>query len=776
MARRRSSRSRRRKSQGIQISLDTQLDILGIILIALAGLTLLSLLSSTRGELTEAWIQMLRTAFGWGTYLTPVIFGTTGVWLIARRFEDNPIAGWDRFAGGVLLFLVLVTAFHTFTFPLLPKELAKAGEGGGHLGYWLSEQSQIYLGLGGSIFIIIVLGLISLLLMFHLSIAQLTGMVILLWVGITTLRDRLFPRRPRISGTYAPNTPSLPPPTPKLNGQVRGQQLILNGKEHHESASQQILSKVKELVPSSIPLVHRAPNETPPKAILRPKVIRGSAVWHLPSIDAILEEKPEPEISRTEIRHKARIIEETLNSFGIPAKVQEVNQGPTVTQFGVEPGYIERSSRNGEVRQAKVKVSKIMALSNDLALALSAPSIRIEAPIPGRPLVGIEVPNEQNSLVSLRGVLESEEFQILEGKLKLALGRDVSGQPVVADLGVMPHLLIAGATGSGKSVCVNSIITTLLMNHTPHDLQMIMLDPKRVELVAYDGIPHLKEPVVVEIEKMVPALKSATREMDRRYQTFSQAKVRNIDSYNRLMTKRGEKTMPFVIIVIDELADLMMVSPEEVEKTICRIAQMARATGIHLVIATQRPSVDVVTGLIKANFPARISFAVTSQVDSRVIVDTVGADKLLGRGDMLFMAPDKSSLLRLQGCYVSDHEIEKLTRFWKGARTPRGYPTPEPIDPHRASQRPLWGEMRERERAAQEAKQAPSTTSAGDDLYDRAVALVRKEGKASITLLQRRLRISLTRAARLIDELEDNGIISSAHDDMEVHEVFNTGG
>nr|MBC7244941.1 DNA translocase FtsK [Chloroflexota bacterium] len=477
---------------------------------------------------------------------------------------------------------------------------------------------------------------------------------------------------------------------------------------------------------------------------LFPRVVGGMQEWRLPPMEEILEQSSEQELSQAEIRTRARIIEETLANFGVPAKVVEVNPGPTVTQFGVEPGFIERPERSGKTKRVKVKVNRISALANDLALALAASPIRIEAPVPGRSLVGIEVPNTSISLVSLRSVIDSEAFRSVHSKLRIALGQDVAGQPVVADLAQMPHLLIAGATGSGKSVCINSITACLLLHNTPDDLRLVMVDPKMVELTNFNGIPHLLFPVVVEIERVVTTLKWITGEMDRRYRLFSKVGARNIEVYNQMQAEKGAEPLFYIVVLIDELADLMMVAPDEVERYICRIAQLARATGIHLVLATQRPSVDVVTGLIKANFPARISFAVTSQVDSRVVLDTGGAEKLLGRGDMLYMASDSSKLVRLQGCFISDAELQRLVNYW------RSYRVSTPLPPGAALvQQPLWQDMVAKERE-----------SAGkDDLLDKAIEIVREHDRASITLLQRKLRIGYSRAARLIDAMEEQGII-----------------
>jgi S-DNA-T family DNA segregation ATPase FtsK/SpoIIIE len=483
--------------------------------------------------------------------------------------------------------------------------------------------------------------------------------------------------------------------------------------------------------PESPPVQTRLPTEKVLPARPRDK--------RLPSLD-FLNESPYPAASEADVERKKHIIEETLASFGVPAKVVSIRQGPTVTQFGVEPGYID-GRREGE-RQRKVRVSKITSLDKDLALALAGAPIRVEAPVPGRSVVGIEVPNSEVSLVALRGVMESEAFQRAKESfpLTIALGRDVSGQPVIADLALMPHLLIAGATGSGKSVCLSSILTSLLFQNSPARLRFLLVDPKMVELVHFNGLPHLAKPVVREVQKASFALRGVMKEMDRRYQEFAKAGIRNIEHYNSLCEKRGEEPLPYIVVAIDELADLMMVDPDEIERLICRLAQLSRATGIHLIIATQRPSVDVVTGLIKANFPARICFAVSSQVDSRVVLDTAGAETLLGRGDMLYMAPDSSSMVRLQGCFVSDEEIAKVVAFWQREV---GISAEQEVIP--------WEGEVEGE-AEVEGKRR-------DELFEEAKALVMQHERASTSFLQRRLRIGYPRAGRLIDRLEEEGIV-----------------
>ncbi|TAH48737.1 MAG: DNA translocase FtsK, partial [Chloroflexota bacterium] len=415
---------------------------------------------------------------------------------------------------------------------------------------------------------------------------------------------------------------------------------------------------------------------------------------------------------------------------------------PTITQFAVEPGFVERKGLDGEILRRKVPVNRILALSNDLALALAASPIRIEAPVPGRNYVGIEVPNESIAMVSLRGVMDSKRYKELLQKaiLPFALGRDVSGEAQATDLAGMPHLLIAGATGSGKSVAINAIIACLLFAHSPDELRIVMVDPKRVELVNYNGIPHLLGEVITDVSNVVPALRWATQLMDARFQTFSKARTRNIEAYNQKMDKEGGDKLSYVVIIIDELADLMLAAPDETEKLITRLAQMARATGIHLILATQRPSVDVVTGLIKANFPARISFAVTSSVDSRVVLDSPGAEKLLGRGDMLYMAPDSAKLQRLQGCFVSDEELARLTAHWRALQEDFEYIPKAPWD----APKHKGGEEKEK---------------SGDALTEDAIEVIRTTNQASISLLQRKLGIGYPRAARLMDQLEEMGVV-----------------
>jgi len=486
--------------------------------------------------------------------------------------------------------------------------------------------------------------------------------------------------------------------------------------------------------------------------------------WQLPAIETLVA-SVEAQDSTADNERRARLIVDTLASFGVDARVSQINEGPTITQFGVEPGWdvrtravVERDpqgrpileesgqprTREVEVSRTRIRVNRITALQNDLALALATPALRIEAPVPGKPIVGIEVPNASARVVTLRSVLESTAFQSASSKMALpvALGSGVSGEPAVADLAAMPHVLIAGATGAGKSVCLNAIITCLLMNHSPEQLRLIMVDPKRVELTTFESIPHLAfSNIVVDMDKVVGTLQAVIHEMESRYRRFAQAGVRNIKRYNEVVDGRG---LPYWVVIIDELADLMMAAPYQVEQQLVRLAQLARATGIHLVVATQRPSVDVITGLIKANFPTRIAFAMSSQVDSRTVLDQGGAEKLLGKGDMLYVPTDAQKPIRLQGVYVSDSEIEDVVKFWSDGRFDKALPAK-----HDDLLREAELELAELEQPADE----------DDPLLAKAIELTKEHQRISTSMLQRRLRIGYPRAARLIDDLEERGLV-----------------
>jgi S-DNA-T family DNA segregation ATPase FtsK/SpoIIIE len=442
----------------------------------------------------------------------------------------------------------------------------------------------------------------------------------------------------------------------------------------------------------------------------------------------------------------------TLSEFGIPATVIGYRVGPSVTQFAVQPGFIKKPGTDEEdVQQMKVRVAQIAALEKDLALALSAQRLRIEAPVPGKPYVGIEVPNTHSSVVRMKTLLESDAFYKVGAPLAVALGRDVSGNPLVADLARMPHLLIAGATGSGKSVCITSIAACLAMNNTPEELRMVMIDSKMVELIRFNGLTHLYGKVETNLDRIMGVLRWVVVEMEHRYRLLEAAHARDLNSYNKKISRTANgQPLPRIVVLIDELADLMMSAPDQTEHNLVRLAQMARATGIHLIVATQRPSTDVVTGLIKANFPARLAFAVASGTDSRVILDYTGAESLLGRGDMLFLNPEVGNPVRAQGALITDMEIERIIAHWQ-----------KNSDASSVVDVPPWEKL----------LQEPGEDE-DDGLVEQAISIVRQQQRASASMLQRRLRIGYPRAARLLDQLEEMGVVGPSQGGGKEREVL----
>jgi len=509
-------------------------------------------------------------------------------------------------------------------------------------------------------------------------------------------------------------------------------------KEDQKTKSENITSTEKVEIPEDIRKmameesggVEEEKEDTSPIEVTDDEIETDYIEYTFPPVDLLMKAKaPSGNQDKPEdLRTQAKKLVDTLASFGVEAKVLEVSKGPSVTRFELQPS-------------AGVKVSKIVNLADDIALNLAAFGVRIEAPIPGKAAVGIEIPNKSTSMVALRDVIDCEEFRSYESKTAFAMGKDISGQPVISDISKMPHMLIAGATGSGKSVCINSLITSILYKADPNQVKLILIDPKVVELGVYNGIPHLLIPVVTDPRRAAGALNWAVQEMVKRYSMFATANVRDIKGYNEYASLSGDRQLEQIIIVIDELADLMMVSPHEVEDSICRLAQMARAAGMHLVIATQRPSVDVITGLIKANVPSRIAFSVSSQIDSRTILDMGGAEKLLGKGDMLFLPMGASKPKRLQGAFVSDKEIERIVEFIKSDSTAHYN---EDIIEHI-------------ENGAEE--RVENEDSEADDLLPQAMEIVIELGQASASLLQRKLKVGYSRAGRLIDQLEERGII-----------------
>lgn len=708
-ARRRTSSGSRRKKSGKQFGPllvrlrdsfgPRQKEVLAILLLVSAVLTLLGLAGVTTGSLIDAWTRFLRQAFGLGAWPLPVAFAALSVWLLLRTVNQVSPLWWKSVAGLQITFLAALALIHQVALGHDSPVLAQEGRGGGYVGWAIADLLQRTVG-DLVAFLLLLAGLAAgLALTFDWTPEDFTSVFLF-------LADKLRRAAPE------PSLPDEPEPAETLP--ARRQRPLPPQPQPAKSVSK----------PIPTPKASAGPK---PAAKPRP---RRRAV-RLPPLELLIADADDA-YGDADVRYRTQVIEETMASFDVPVKVVEVNQGPVVTQFGLEPLFTEHRASNGEIHRRKVRVSKISALTNDLALALAASPIRIEAPVPGRSIVGVEVPNSEVALVGLRGVMESKVYKKKRSRLKIALGRSVSGEPVVANLATMPHLLIAGATGSGKSVCIQTIITCLAFNNRPEDLRMAMIDPKMVELCRFNGLAHLLGPVETELERIGGVLRWATQEMGTRYEKFAAAGARHLDDYNKEAT--AEERLPRIVILIDELADLMLSAPDETERTITRLAQMARATGIHLVVATQRPSVDVVTGLIKANFPARISFAVTSQVDSRVILDQPGAETLLGRGDMLYMAPDSSKLVRQQGCFVSDGEIQRLIDYWNDQVPPEQR---DPVVP--------WDEA--------------VANDIRDPLLEEAIAVVRQAGAASASFLQRRMRIGYPRASRLIDQMEEMGII-----------------
>jgi S-DNA-T family DNA segregation ATPase FtsK/SpoIIIE len=628
---------------------------IGALLVIIAIFTLLSLFSGNRGSITGAWVGFLRGWFGWGAYLVPIVTGIFGGWLVLSAMDSDAPPPWRKPIGMLLAFLAVITGASLLLTGEARTLAAARGEAGGRIGAEIATILQDTITLYGAWALVAFVVVAALIFLFdRWLIDGVLGVYRLVGSGATGAWNR-HPQEPVYRGNI---DPQIPLPLGEVSMWARLRQRFADAKagKRHDAPSApadsfgaphsptlvrpvpdatQALASTPPRSAAANPLVlpdGRAPlfdaqpqgGATPstlaatakPGAVPaasaglelpQPRIFGGAQEWRLPPVDDMLKDWERRTDSDETIRNQGKLIQETLSLFGVPADFEGAYKGPSVTQYLIKPGYVERNVK-GEAQRIKVKVAKIASLSNDLALALAAPSVRIEAPIPGTTYVGIEVPNHESNVVGLKELMESESYTGGKGRLKIALGEDVKGQAVTADLARMPHLLIAGATGSGKSVCVNSIITCLLLTHTPDTLRFLMVDPKMVELSVYNGVPHLLSPVVTEVDKAAGVLYWAVKEMERRYNLFSKAGARDITRFNEFLVRKGEKALPYIVIIVDEMADLMMAAPEEVEKHICRLAQMARATGMHLIIATQRPSVDVITGLIKANFPARIAF------------------------------------------------------------------------------------------------------------------------------------------------------------------------
>jgi S-DNA-T family DNA segregation ATPase FtsK/SpoIIIE len=689
-----------------------QREIVGIVVILLAVVTLFGLLGLTESNLLLPWSRLLRQFAGWGAIPLALTAVVIGVFLIMRRTERSIHPYPSQVIGVELLLLAALPLSHILFGGGLMGALD--GRGGGLVGWALSEPLIDLIGPLLTILLHLSFLLLGLALIFRIGwndvVQWLNSASVRLQIWSNELEVDVAERKAQMAaGAQAEGarTAEAPPPPARPARATQGgtDRLII----------------IDDSASGIAPRSHKRDSRLP-----KPEVLEEGSVLAL---------TPE------EIDEKKLIIEQTLLDFGLPATVTEIRRGPAVTQFGVEPGYIERPGPDGRPHRYKVRVGQIAALQNDLALALAAPRIRIEAPVPGRGIVGVEVPNSETSVVRLRAIAESESFYKLKSTLAVALGRDVAGAPVTTDLATLPHLLIAGTTGSGKSVCLNALIACLAYNNTPERLKLVMIDPKKVELIRFNGMPHLLGKVEIDVERVTGVLRWLTGEMDRRYELFAAINAKHLEDYNRKARRRKElEPLPYIAVFVDELADLMTMYPGDVERTLCRLAQMARATGIHLVVATQRPSTDVITGLIKANFPARASFAVASGVDSRVILDTVGAEQLLGKGDMLFLAPDASAPVRIQGCFVSDREIEAIVNHWQKEAGDHADQEPENAP---------WEELIARK----------MFISDRDEMLESAIALAQKNQTISASLIQRRLRVGYPRAARLMEALYEMGLV-----------------
>ncbi|MBX4186764.1 MAG: DNA translocase FtsK [Candidatus Doudnabacteria bacterium] len=692
------------KRPQLNLKKDTRKGLAVVLFVVLAVIFTLSL-ANLAGPFGSIANQVLKLAFGWVAYVVPLIFLCVAIALFRQDpDEESNTVSTHAYVGAVLLTLTLTGLLHLLVIHndiTVAFQLVKDGRGGGYLGVLTSYPLMQFMGFVASLVILLAGIVVSLLVTFNVSIAS------------------FFRRNPEDAKVVKP----APNGKLKINNAANAGFTKESLNEPNKAAKEKPEIMVNNLDDLKLS-----------KAKMTSTVDKN---WKFPSLDLLDDSKTK--VDSGNIEANVAVIQKTLNDFGIDVEMGEVNVGPTVTQYTFRPAV-------------GVKLSQIASLQNDLALALAASSIRMELPIPGKALVGIEIPNNSKATVRIREIVGSSTFIEQPSKLSFALGRDVAGHPMIADLARMPHLLIAGATGSGKSVAVNSLLISMLFRATPQEVKFIVIDPKRVELNLYNGLPHLLTGVITDHQKAVNALKWTVAEMDRRYKLLSEVHKRNIGEYNAASPNK----LPYIVVVIDELADLMAVAQNDVEATIVRLAQMARAVGIHLVVATQRPSVDVITGLIKANITARIAFAVASQVDSRTILDSSGAEKLLGQGDMLYVTAELAKPKRIQGTFVGEKEIKRVIDFIKEQ-------TGSVIYDEQVTEKPQRG------------VNVPGFENIGnsdeDELLQEAIETVQAAGKASASLLQRRLRVGYARAARLLDILEDKGIIGPG-DGAKPREVY----
>lgn len=746
--------ARRKKKRKTEWKSQLTFELIGLGLLVIAVVTLARL-----GTVGETFVRLFR--FFLGEWFAVLAFGLFAISIYIMVKRQQPKLFTRRMTGAYVILLAMALFSHVGLFNQLAGqegfqdrsvirntwnlfwmemrgEIPPADLGGGMVGSLAFAMSYFLFAEAGTYFLCFVLFMIGLILITGRSLSELIGKMF--------RRSYLF-----LSDSFrsfgAEMKQMKERTKEKLEEERKNQEKkkkkrplpdevdVIIPTEEQPEAEPEIVDFTQKLYPSAEEKQKAEQKKEESRAVDEPlqealvTAQETNEAYQLPSFELLkLPDNPSQSGEKRQLTENARKLEQTLDSFGVKARVSKVHLGPAVTKYEVNPS-------------TGVKVSKIVNLADDLALALAAKDIRIEAPIPGKSAIGIEVPNQEVAIVTLREVLDSPESQRESNVLAVGLGRDISGEPVLAHLNKMPHLLVAGATGSGKSVCINGIITSILLKAKPHEVKLMMIDPKMVELTVYNGIPHLLTPVVTEAKKASQALKKVVAEMERRYDLFSHTGTRNIEGYNETIRRHNEAEeakqpmLPYIVVIVDELADLMMVASGDVEDSIARLAQMARAAGIHMIIATQRPSVDVITGVIKANIPSRIAFGVSSQTDSRTILDSGGAEKLLGRGDMLYMPVGATKPKRVQGAFLSDEEVEDVVNFV--------------ISQQKAQ---YQEEMTPTEEKAVEGQ-------VEDELYQPAVELVTEMNTASVSMLQRRFRIGYTRAARLIDEMEVRGIV-----------------
>jgi len=767
-------RGSRKKRQSVHDTIRNE--IIGILVMGLACLGFVMLYSNSKGAIVTLIIKALRIAAGDGSIGIFIILGVIGISLMSNNRKSMK----SRTTGVILLWLVVEGFLHLGssaaydTVGLL--ELGKAGSGGGLLGAAISIMLVMLVGVTGGYVILAVLALIGAILAMNRSLVGTVKDLLSLTASFAQMVDRhikdflqvlvdgrqerqerkedarnsMFPAGKKGEPVKSPAPDNyfdsrLGTPVIEIFGEERNKK----NKPQPETDHYLINARTDDSAERRTGNLGdsaggRETAAAPPGKLTGTPISRQTEKnehYRLPPLNLVHKSMKKGQKSGKDIADNVRLLEDTLASFGVRVKVTRVTQGPTITRYEVQPA-------------PGVKVSKITSLSDDIALSLAASDVRMEAPIPGKSAVGIEVPNKEIAIVHFREVLETEDFQDSPSKLSLALGKDITGTPIIGDLTKMPHLLIAGATGAGKSVCINTIIGSIVYKAKPDEVKLLLIDPKVVELANYNGIPHLISPVVTEPQRAAGALKWIVTEMETRYELFAASGVRDIVRYNFLVSEKKDtesKPLPYVVVIIDELADLMMVAPGEVEESICRLAQMARAAGIHLIVATQRPSVDVITGLIKANIPSRIAFAVSSQIDSRTILDMGGAEKLLGRGDMLYHPIGISKPIRVQGCFLSDKEVKNIVDYLLEQAKPEYFEIPEVSLSSGNSEEPE------------------------DELFYKAANIFMESNTASVSLLQRRLKIGYSRAARIVDMLEEKGVVGQ-HEGSKPREVLMTKG